>query len=631
MQRSRLGWAALGLVFVMLIAAPAASGAVSRQRAAAIALDALGVHQSNSPVIVFGLPRPVGPGTRLDQDGPGPGEHLSTSHTPFGSVVTIHLHRGIGRRVWLFWADLYPYALFAHPSLLVLIDPRTGQVLSRNVLAWELLINGKLAPFLATETGYDGMRYRVFTRLRSASRRQSDDLARAAQSEQEDGQLNAGLRAAYAWANKNDFFDFNDTSTPRFGYGSAGVPSQGCGLDVTLHGEQPYTPQFGWAAGDLTATPSDGSPEVTGSVGNDEVSVMHLGPYRCSGNPADLGSDCMVIFYDDRDWQWKPNVNALIRLTAELKIRAYRTTSPAGLARALAALKAKTPPCRQITIAMLAHGSPAPPAQGGEVEPTVWFPQKEQKGFPRIAAFTESALKGILARYPLAGGYNLLVMSCFSGRWIGGVSDITVASAPADALGYSSAVGRVSGFIDGMIRGLRAWKSSKGGQLKLVATPERGSSFDRWSSPDGLCKGAGPTCNVELEPSARVPQLSLYFKVNVFKLTVNNTDPSGGVVMGGGNDVANQINCGIEDNGTSQTFLSPCTSPVRQQQDDEDRVSLFFQANEDQVYGTWGIPDGGITGCQQVIYSGPAPHSTAQCLVPINGNTTVSVSWTRIS
>jgi hypothetical protein len=54
-------------------------------------------------------------------------------------------------------------------------------------------------------------------------------------------------------------------------------PGQG-GIDLLLMGEF-----FGqeWAAGDVTATPGDGSQPETASVGYDSESVGHFGPWRC--------------------------------------------------------------------------------------------------------------------------------------------------------------------------------------------------------------------------------------------------------------------------------------------------------------------------------------------------------------
>ena len=229
----------LGHLLGLGLAAPAA--AISRQAATRVAVRALGVRHSSSPAIVFALRRPLGARTTLNQDGPGPGERVTVRRNQFGATLTIHLsRRRIGRSAWLFWEDLQPYAEFAHPSLLILIDARTGRVLGAHGLAWEPLVDGRVPAFLSSERGYVSRRYRVFTRLRRA--RAIDTAPDAAPRPSGDtggGQLGFGLQSAFNSSEHDDFFDFNSGSQPQSSLPQSRTESDHCGLEVTLYGERP--------------------------------------------------------------------------------------------------------------------------------------------------------------------------------------------------------------------------------------------------------------------------------------------------------------------------------------------------------------------------------------------------------
>jgi Tol biopolymer transport system component len=68
----------------------------------------------------------------------------------------------LGRRAWLFWEDLAPYAGFAHPSRIVLVDDRTGRVFRDRLLDFWPVVNGRPPPFLTRPDGYDRAEYRVY-------------------------------------------------------------------------------------------------------------------------------------------------------------------------------------------------------------------------------------------------------------------------------------------------------------------------------------------------------------------------------------------------------------------------------------------------------------------------------------
>jgi hypothetical protein len=81
---------------------------------------------------------------------------------------------------WLFWEDLAPGALFAHSSVLLLLDARSGHVVMFKRLAWAPMVNGRRTVFLRSVAGYSSSRYRVFTS--AAARARSDGASSNARS-----------------------------------------------------------------------------------------------------------------------------------------------------------------------------------------------------------------------------------------------------------------------------------------------------------------------------------------------------------------------------------------------------------------------------------------------------------------
>jgi TolB protein len=138
----RLG--VLAAVAAVALAAVPSAPAITKQKATQIALKRL-QPQKELAAIVFALPQPLGPRTKVVE----------------ASQSTASARR-LGKRAWLFWEDLAPYAGFAHPSRLVLVDDRTGKIVRDRILDYWPLVNGRPPPFLTTPAGYESATYRVY-------------------------------------------------------------------------------------------------------------------------------------------------------------------------------------------------------------------------------------------------------------------------------------------------------------------------------------------------------------------------------------------------------------------------------------------------------------------------------------
>lgn len=71
----------------------------------------------------------------------------------------------LGKRSWLYWQDLAPYAGFEHRSVMLVIDDRTGRVLRRKKLLYYPIVNGKRPAYLRSAKAYSRKRYRAFERM----------------------------------------------------------------------------------------------------------------------------------------------------------------------------------------------------------------------------------------------------------------------------------------------------------------------------------------------------------------------------------------------------------------------------------------------------------------------------------
>lgn len=162
-----LAAAALGLTAYLGVVASA--DAISRDRAEKIALRALKPAKKGAgrrvTVAIFGLRAPLGPRAVVTEGGP-------PRRAKGGSRIRhVRTTRRLGRRTWLFWRDSRYGAMFAHPSVLLLVDDRTGRVRSRKRLSWWPLINRRQPPFLRNTRNYLSKRFRIYSDLDLVKRR----------------------------------------------------------------------------------------------------------------------------------------------------------------------------------------------------------------------------------------------------------------------------------------------------------------------------------------------------------------------------------------------------------------------------------------------------------------------------
>lgn len=154
--------ASLGIVLSVHLGLAPPSEAITRQRAEAIALKILKPPAKNAgkrvTVAVFGLRAPLGRKAIVTVGGPRPNATGSR-------VRRTHRARRLGARTWLFWRDSRYGARFSHPSVLLLIDDRTGRVRTRKKLAWWPLVNGRKPAFLRNARNYASKRFLVYSDL----------------------------------------------------------------------------------------------------------------------------------------------------------------------------------------------------------------------------------------------------------------------------------------------------------------------------------------------------------------------------------------------------------------------------------------------------------------------------------
>lgn len=168
----RLAGLAAGCVLLALWLgfAPAAD-AITRQQAERIALRALKPPKQGLgkrfTVSIFGLPKPLGRRAFVLEGGArGP---LKRSSPP----LAVRGVKRLGRPQWLFWRDSMYGARFSHPSVLLLVDHRSGRVTKRRRLLWWPLVNGRKPAFLRSEAGYLSRRFRIYSDLDFAGRRRT--------------------------------------------------------------------------------------------------------------------------------------------------------------------------------------------------------------------------------------------------------------------------------------------------------------------------------------------------------------------------------------------------------------------------------------------------------------------------
>lgn len=164
--------AVLGLT-AYLGAVPAADG-ITRDRAERIALRALKPPKKGAgrrvTVAIFGLRAPLGPRAVVSEGGPPP--RATGSH-----VRQVRPVRRLGARTWLFWRDSRYGAMFAHPSVLLLIDDRTGRVRAKRRLDWWPLVDGRQPVFLRSASAYRSKRFKIYSDLNLAKRSRAGQSA----------------------------------------------------------------------------------------------------------------------------------------------------------------------------------------------------------------------------------------------------------------------------------------------------------------------------------------------------------------------------------------------------------------------------------------------------------------------
>ncbi len=127
--------------------------AITRSQADRIAMRVLKPQRlsASDGVVLLGLPRPLKASDDVNQAKPGK------------SWVPV-----LGKREWLFWLDPGYGLQFSHPSTILLIDNRTGRVVTKKKIEWWPLVDGKRPAFFTgepqRESGAD-RRYRVYAHL----------------------------------------------------------------------------------------------------------------------------------------------------------------------------------------------------------------------------------------------------------------------------------------------------------------------------------------------------------------------------------------------------------------------------------------------------------------------------------
>jgi hypothetical protein len=152
---------ALVAVIGTCCAAPAAD-ALTRTQANRIALRVLKPSKQKGRVVVFTLRRRLGGREVVFQANPRARKRVR--------------FRRPGRARWFFWMDLNHDALFAHRSVGLTIDDRTGAALQRRGFQWFPLVNGKRPPYLLSRAAYHSRRWQIYSNVPRPKRR----LARSA-------------------------------------------------------------------------------------------------------------------------------------------------------------------------------------------------------------------------------------------------------------------------------------------------------------------------------------------------------------------------------------------------------------------------------------------------------------------
>lgn len=371
--------------------------ALSRGQAARDALRVLRVRKYRGQVVVFALPGPVHAGALISDAGPDATTARSTLvvQRGFRTLTETNVGRRTRGRVWLFWADLAPGAAFEHPSVLLLIDARSGRVVKEQGLAWWPLVDGQRPAFLKTPAAYSGGRYRVFART-------TGPVATEAASRSAPTATAAGLLRC-----------------PPASAARAGPVAVAAGLFIT--GCPPIAPP------------------------------LPASPVKRIQGPASSG-ECMVVVRDRFDPTFAGNLPAEKQFAQTQGMMLYDASNGDALQADLNDAQQRR--CADVVVAIDAHGSPSgttPDAtvllRGGPDEnprqPVVGT--KPATGeFLRGELFTSYAMLAIMQKHP-GLTFKLVIDSCYAGRWITDLSGnappnlaVEVVSSRPDELSWSN-------------------------------------------------------------------------------------------------------------------------------------------------------------------------------------------------
>lgn len=278
--------AALAVAAFLTAMAPATAGAISRKQATRIALKALKPERHRGRVVVFAERSPLPAGSRVFEIGTDRSTRLRYRvRTP-----------ALRRPAWLFWMDLAHDARFEHPSVMLLVDNRTGRIVRRERQQWFPLIGRRIRrsargagrrrttrpsvrrpAFLATRRAYHSRRYQVFKHLRRPSRRR--------------------------------------LAPPPFAF-RAGAVGVAAGLPTRIQGPPPV----------VTA--------------------------------ADMARDCMILIGNDVDPQFEGDFRGMEAVADRIGLRHQRANGSANLRRRVAQSVAAG--CNDVFIYVSGHGVPPP-------------------------------------------------------------------------------------------------------------------------------------------------------------------------------------------------------------------------------------------------------------------------------
>jgi hypothetical protein len=136
---------ALALALALSLAAATPASALTRKQATSKAIAALGAGGAAGPVVVFALPEPLRPGSRITQ----------------GRMKSLVM--AVGReRERFFYQDDAASQPYPHPGRVALVGVRSGKVRLSRPLTRAPRVDGRLPAFLRSPAAYRSSRYRVF-------------------------------------------------------------------------------------------------------------------------------------------------------------------------------------------------------------------------------------------------------------------------------------------------------------------------------------------------------------------------------------------------------------------------------------------------------------------------------------